>query len=264
MRFVDLFCGIGGFHAALHRLGHECVFATDIDKHAAETYELNWGKPGGFDVNCDIRSVLDEIPEMDIICAGFPCQPFSTAGRREGTSDNRYLWKEMLRVIHEVGPTYVVAENVRGLVSWSEGMVFDTVCADLEAAGYEVLPCLLPAAGVGAPHKRDRVWFVAYANHERGGHQRGHLLGKEEAQWLQEWDNGAQSVHADVPDEGSRLRGWDGTPDVPPFCGRDDGLSRELDGITFPKWRKLSLKAYGNAIVPHVALQIFKAIESLR
>ena len=71
MRFVDLFCGIGGFHAALHRLGHECVFATDIDKHAAETYELNWGKPGGFDVNCDIRSVLDEIPEMDIIVQVF-------------------------------------------------------------------------------------------------------------------------------------------------------------------------------------------------
>ena len=80
MRFVDLFCGIGGFHAALHRLGHECVFATDIDKAAAETYELNWGKPGGFDVHRDIREVLEEIPEMDVICAGFPCQPFSIAG----------------------------------------------------------------------------------------------------------------------------------------------------------------------------------------
>ena len=74
MRFVDLFCGIGGFHAALHRLGHKCVFATDIDKFAAETYEANWGKPGGFDVHCNIRDALENIPPMDIICAGFPCQ----------------------------------------------------------------------------------------------------------------------------------------------------------------------------------------------
>ena len=78
MRFADLFCGIGGFHAALDRLGHECVFATDIDKHAASVYEMNWGKPGGFDVHCDIREVIDEIPEMDIICAGFPCQPLAS------------------------------------------------------------------------------------------------------------------------------------------------------------------------------------------
>ena len=71
MRFADLFCGIGGFHAALHQMGHECVFATDIDKHAAEVFEANWGKPGGFDVLSDIRDVIDDIPEMDIICAGF-------------------------------------------------------------------------------------------------------------------------------------------------------------------------------------------------
>ena len=89
MRFVDLFCGIGGFHAALERLGHECVFATDIDKHAAEVYETNWGKPGGFDGNCDSRQVIDEIPSRDIICAGFPCQPYSIAGLRKGLKDDR-------------------------------------------------------------------------------------------------------------------------------------------------------------------------------
>ena len=87
MRFVDLFCGIGGFHAALSRLGHECVFATDIDADAAAVYEMNYGRPGGYPVHTDIRSVIDDIPPMDIICAGFPCQAFSKSGHQKGFRD---------------------------------------------------------------------------------------------------------------------------------------------------------------------------------
>ena len=97
MRFVDLFCGIGGFHAALHRLGHDCVFATDIDAHAATVYEANWGRPGGFPVHCDIRKIIDDIPPMDIICAGFPCQPFSKSG----------VLKKVLETKHE-GPCSMI------------------------------------------------------------------------------------------------------------------------------------------------------------
>ena len=197
---------------------------------------------------------------VDILTGGFPCQPYSLAGKRKGKEDDRHLWPEMLRVIRECSPTWVVGENVRGLVNWSEGLVFDAVCTDLESEGYEVVPCLLPAAGVGAPHKRDRIWFVAYTNHQRNSDGCGEIPGAQKAQRLQEWDYSAQPGNADANQNRSRIRGWEGFPDVAPFCGGDDGLSKELDGVTFSKWRRESIKAYGNAIVPQVALQIFKAI----
>lgn len=95
-----------------------------------------------------------------ILTGGFPCQPFSHAGRRKGTSDDRYLWPEMFRVIQLYKPTWVIAENVRGLVTWNEGMVLEQVCSDLEGEGYEVQPLIIPAVAVGAPHRRDRVWII--------------------------------------------------------------------------------------------------------
>jgi DNA (cytosine-5)-methyltransferase 1 len=100
---------------------------------------------------------------IDILTGGFPCQPYSSAGKRLGKEDERHLWPHMLRAIQEIEPTYVVGENVRGLTNWNGGVVFEEVCADLESCGYEVQPILLPACAVGAPHRRDRVWFVAYS-----------------------------------------------------------------------------------------------------
>jgi DNA (cytosine-5)-methyltransferase 1 len=102
--------------------------------------------------------------KIDILTGGFPCQPYSLAGKRLGKEDDRHLWPEMLRVIREVKPTWVVGENVYGLVNWSGGLVFDEVQTDLEREGYEVQAFILPACGVDAPHKRERVWFVAHAN----------------------------------------------------------------------------------------------------
>jgi DNA (cytosine-5)-methyltransferase 1 len=102
--------------------------------------------------------------KIDILTGGFPCQPYSTAGKRLGKEDDRHLWPEMLRAIREIQPRYVVGENVSGLVNWNGGMVFDEVQADLEAQGYEVRPFILPACAVNAPHRRDRVWFVAYSD----------------------------------------------------------------------------------------------------
>src|SRR5690554_2104659 len=101
--------------------------------------------------------------DLDIVCGGFPCQPYSLAGKRKGKDDDRHLWPEMLRVIREVQPTWVIGENVPGLVNWSEGVVFEEVQSDLEVEGYEVQSFVLPAASVGAPHRRDRVWIVAYS-----------------------------------------------------------------------------------------------------
>lgn len=104
---------------------------------------------------------------IDIVTGGFPCQPFSVAGEQQGTEDPRYLWPEMFRGIREIAPRWAVCENVYGLVSWNGGLVFDKVQTDLESIGYEVAKYVLPAAGVNAPHRRDRVWFVAF-NAESG------------------------------------------------------------------------------------------------
>ena len=100
--------------------------------------------------------------QCDILTGGFPCQPYSVAGKRLGKEDERHLWPHMLRAIREIKPAWVVGENVSGLISWNGGMVFDEVQTDLENEGYEVIPFVLPACGVDAPHKRDRVWFIAY------------------------------------------------------------------------------------------------------
>ena len=106
-----------------------------------------------------------DIGAIDIITGGFPCQPYSVAGKQKGTNDDRYLWPEMFRVIREVQPTFVIAENVKGLVNIQDGMVFETVCSDLESEGFEVQTFIIPAAGIGAPHKRERVWIVGYSEH---------------------------------------------------------------------------------------------------
>lgn len=105
-----------------------------------------------------------ENQDLTILTGGFPCQPFSHAGRRQGTSDDRYKWPDMFAVIRNVRPDWVIAENVRGLVTWNEGMVLETVCADLESEGYEVQPIVIPAVAIGAPHRRDRVWIIAHTN----------------------------------------------------------------------------------------------------
>ena len=100
---------------------------------------------------------------IDLVTGGFPCQPFSQAGKRRGTDDDRYLWPEMLRVIRLAEPRWVVAENVRGLLTMQNGMVFEQVCADLENSGYEVQSFIIPAVALNAPHRRDRIWFIAHA-----------------------------------------------------------------------------------------------------
>ena len=129
MRFVDLFCGIGGFHSGLQRLGHECIFASDIDQSAAQTYELNWGKPGGFNVHSDIRKVIDDVPAMDIICAGFPCQPFSKSGSQKGFHDKTRgtLFHDICYLTEKHRPSILFLENVPNLVSHDSGNTFKVI-----------------------------------------------------------------------------------------------------------------------------------------
>lgn len=144
-------------------MGWENVMHCEIDPFCNRV--MNHHFPNSYQHE-DIRTTNFTIwrGRIDLLTGGFPCQPYSAAGKRQGTADNRHLWPEMLRAIREIQPTWIVPENVRGLINWSKGMVFEQVQIEMEAEGYEVLPFLLPACGVNAPHRRDRIWLVAYAN----------------------------------------------------------------------------------------------------
>lgn len=199
------------------------------------------------------RARGDQEPEMVIVTGGFPCQPFSQAGRRSGTSDNRYKWPEMFSVIRHVRPDWVIAENVRGLATWNDGLVLETVCADLESEGYEVQPLIIPACAVGAPHRRDRVWIVAYHKCARWG-----------AEQRPEQSTGqiCRQSHGDR-DGTDWNRDWREVAFATCHDGVDDGLPRWMDGtpISPARHRRERLKACGNAIVPQVAMALFRAIK---
>lgn len=162
MKHLDLFSGIGGFALAAQWAGLETVQFVEIEDYAQRVLKQSWPN---VPVHGDIRT-FDGRPfsgQIFLLTGGFPCQPFSVAGKRKGTADTRFLWPEMLRVIGEVKPKFVLAENVPGLLSQENGMVFEHCLSDLESQGYEVEPILAPACGVGALHKRERVWIVAHS-----------------------------------------------------------------------------------------------------
>jgi DNA (cytosine-5)-methyltransferase 1 len=325
MRHGSLFSGIGGFDLAAEWCGWENVFHCEWNTFGQKVLKHHF--PNSISYN-DITKTDFTIHKgtIDIISGGFPCQPYSSAGKRLGKEDERHLWPEMLRAIREIQPSWVVGENVRGLTNWNGGLVFDEVQTELEAEGYEVLPFLLPACAVNAPHRRDRIWFVAYSRKLRleqcensrkmeGGQRQISENGSKSTLQLKTNGNTSNATNTDcnglnqcnsayeisttdrrinalsninesngngnITDTKNerleRLRGekggyskfyrgqnglqkWENFPTQPPICGGDDGLPKELDNITFSKWRNESIKAYGNAIVPQVAYQIFKSI----
>jgi DNA (cytosine-5)-methyltransferase 1 len=158
----SLFSGIGGFDLAAEWMGWENVFHCEWNEFGKKILKYYWPNAISYE---DITQTDFTIHrgKIDILTGGFPCQPYSTAGKRLGTEDDRHLWPEMLRAIREIKPRFIVAENVSGIVSWNGGLVFHEVQTDMENEGYEVQAIILPAAAVNAPHRRDRVWFVAHA-----------------------------------------------------------------------------------------------------
>jgi DNA (cytosine-5)-methyltransferase 1 len=162
MNHLALFNGIGGFQLAASWVGWNNVAHVEIDSFCNKVVAYHFPESQCF---TDIKQFNGKPfrNTIDIISGGFPCQPYSAAGKRLGTADDRHLWPSMRRVISEIQPSWVVGENVRGLTNWNGGLVFDQVQADLEAEGYEVLPFLLPACAVNAPHRRDRIWFIAHS-----------------------------------------------------------------------------------------------------
>jgi len=297
MKHGSLFSGIGGFDLAAEWMQWENVFHCEWNKFGQQVLKYYW--PQSISYN-DITKTDFTIHRgrIDILTGGFPCQPYSTAGKRRGKDDERHLWPEMLRAIREIQPRWVVGENVRGLVNWNGGLVFDEVQTDLEAQGYEVQPFILPACGKDAPHRRDRVWFVAYSDKCNDGRRTTKDEGESGKERLQKRNSireltQSSEVFGDATDTDSARfqkerteqqttrieqhgelernaadteieisrRTWQNFPTESPICGGNDGLPKELDGITFSKWRRESIKAYGNAIVPQVALRIFEAIQ---
>jgi DNA (cytosine-5)-methyltransferase 1 len=245
MTHASLFSGIGGFDLAAEWIGWDNIFHCEWNPFGQRVLAHHFPNSKSYN---DITKTDFTIHrgQIDVLSGGFPCQPYSMVGKRLGKEDERHLWPEMLRTIKEVKPTWVVGENVLGIVNWGGGVVFNDVQTDLENQGYEVQTYILPACSQNAPHRRDRVFFVAYSN-------KIGLSAKMEN----------RKLARDIGFTFSNKRdAWDSFPTQPFICGGDDGLPKELDSISISKYKKESIMAYGNAIVPQVVYEIFKAIQS--
>ena len=282
MTHGSLFSGIGGFDLAAEWMGWENVFHCEWMPFPRQVLKYHFPNSISYE---DITKTDFTIHKgtIGLLSGGFPCQPYSSAGKRLGKEDSRHLWPEMLRAIHEIEPTYIVGENVRGLTNWNGGVVFEEVCVDLENCGYEVQPILLPACSIGAPHRRDRIWFVAYTNITRCENRSKQHRGKQAqgregkyctCRYCYRIITNSESIGQEYALENGELEGrrfrksnkrniWDTFPSQSPICGGDDGIPTKLDNITIPKWRTESIKGYGNAIVPQLAYQIFKVIQHM-
>jgi DNA (cytosine-5)-methyltransferase 1 len=163
LRTLDLFSGIGGFSLGLESTGFfETIGFVEKDKFCQKVLKKHWSN---INIEEDIRNVKGEKYQADVVTGGFPCQPFSVAGKRKSTADDRYLWDEMLRVIRETKPRWVIGENVEGIVNINEGMVLRQVLNDLENEGFKSQCIIIPASGIGAWHQRKRIWILGYSEH---------------------------------------------------------------------------------------------------
>ena len=158
LKVLDLFSGIGGFSLGLESLGQfETIAFCEKDKFCQKVLKKNFPN---ITIEGEIRDVKGEKYKADVVTGGFPCQPFSVAGKRKGTDDDRYLWDETIRVVRECKPKYFIGENVEGIINIQEGMVLRQVQTDLEKEGFEVQCLIIPASGIGAWHQRKRVWII--------------------------------------------------------------------------------------------------------
>jgi DNA (cytosine-5)-methyltransferase 1 len=282
-RMLDLFAGIGGFSLAGEAMGWETAAFVEWDNYCKKVLKKNYSNTP---IYGDIRKFKYEkekqkIGPIDIICGGFPCQPFSTAGKRKGTKDDRYLWPEMLRVIREVKPAWVVGENVPGIISMDGGKVLEKICLDLESEGYAVQPFIIPALAVGAWHRRNRIWIIAHNEGERFNEKRENInrptqrIAGGDMQPLT--NTNSQGLPESVRGQLKSFSEKNESPQGCKHCGISSArewwkigwtkvatwLCRNYDGI--PAWvhrhRTNRLKALGNSVVPEVVYEIFKIIE---
>lgn len=292
------FSGIGAPEVAAEMLGWENVFHCEINPFGRKVLDYYFPKAKSYEdiTRTDFSEWRDQVT---VLTGGFPCQPFSYAGKRRGSEDDRYLWPFMLRCIEQVRPRWFVGENVAGITTMAfpgedvkvgeqtdlfgscdevyekhERYVLDEICQSLERAGYSVQPMLIPACAVGAPHRRDRVFIVAHRLTEDSLHS-GQLHGCDEEQ-------GSERNIGNIGARGSERicsgtqgladaegllpeNRWRTFPSVSPVYRGNDGLPFPVDHLTIPfsEWKRESLKAYGNAIVPQVMYEIFRCIDEI-
>jgi len=269
LRVLDLFSGIGGFSLGLERTGgFETVAFCEYEDFPRRVLAKHWP-----DVPCfpDVRELKgsDIDGPVDVICGGYPCQPFSTAGQRRGKEDDRHLWPEFNRLVAELRPTWVIGENVAGHIS----MGLDDVLSDLEGQGYACRAFVIPACAVNAPHRRDRVWTVANRSQlQRNGS--GEHWQPSERQVPQSGKRGGKKPLADA--ERSRQSGQR-KPVIASDCEtQGKGKADHAVAVSKPgKWcaepnvgrvangvprRVDRLKALGNAVVPQIPEMIGYAI----
>lgn len=247
-KFIDLFCGIGGFHQAMSSLGGECVFASDIDKSCRESYEVNYGIKAHGDITAIAAS---EIPQFDVLCAGFPCQSFSKAGNRRGIDDARgTLFFDILRIAKEHKPKYMLLENVRNLASHDNGRTWKVIRDSLRGIGYSVPqnPVIFSPHQIGIPQHRERVFimcrrkdlgdvvdFVYKPDGERecsvnsildtkGVHLKPYMLSESEIELINIWNEFIQNIKAPLPG-------------FPVWADRLKQLDPSEDLDSLPKWK---------------------------
>ena len=272
LKLLDLFSGIGGFSLGLESTGFfETIGFVEKDKFCQKVLKKHWNN---INIEEDIRNVKGEKYQADVVTGGFPCQPFSVAGKRKSTADDRYLWDEMLRVIRETKPRWVIGENVEGIVNINEGMVLRQVLNDLENEGFKSQCIIIPASGIGAWHQRKRIWILAYSNNNGSYRSQGNATKQSSNE-----QKDRLSFRDDKDVSNSNIKGlerhrdeyelreakqeknfiWssnDGTKESwwqikSRICGVPNGVSYELD-----KDRSNRIKALGNSIVPQIARQI--------
>jgi DNA (cytosine-5)-methyltransferase 1 len=243
VRFGSLFSGIGGLDLGLEMAGMECSWMVEVDNFGSQILKHHWPKA---EMYGDIYTIDGkELESVDLICGGFPCQPVSHTGKRAGTADERWLWGEFARIIRQVKPRWVVAENVTGLLSTNSGRAFAEVLRDLAESGYDAVWDVFPAGGqggVGAPHRRKRIFIIAKLANSKRIRQQGSRTSRK-------WSS--SETYGERQTDNAFTVGIDNQWSVEPNVGRVAyGVPNRMD----------RLKALGNAVVPQVAKQIGEMI----
>lgn len=324
------FSGIGAPEIAAEMLGWTNAFYCEINPFGRSVLDYYFPNAESYEdiTKTDFSKWRGKI---DVLTGGFPCQPFSYAGKRRGSEDDRYLWPFMLRCIQQIRPTWFIGENVSGITTMvfpgqdvkvaSGGTIFEQteymarderyiieeICQQLEDIRYSVQPMLIPACAVGAPHRRDRVFFVAHRNVADTDSERqpsSTMQDRRERQTMDEQcenesltgtcRHGSERPTTDTKSKqgigyrleqretclskSSQFRGgdckddyflpenrWRAFPTVTPVYRGNDGFPFHVDDLTIPfsEWKRESLKAYGNAIVPQVMYEIFRGIDEI-
>ncbi|MTI61851.1 MAG: DNA cytosine methyltransferase [Firmicutes bacterium] len=238
MEFGSLFAGIGGIDLGFERAGMKCIWQIEKDEFCQKVLQKHWTDIPKYGDIYGVRG--DELGAAELVTGGFPCQPFSLAGKREGEKDGRYLWPEMLRIIENISPKWIVAENVGGILSIDGGNTINAICASLEAIGYEK-PAIFDFAAdaFGLSTMERHIWIVAKANGKR--RKRGEKKKDTEARQKQREFQGAYSGECDRSDL-SQTR----------FCRVSERVSDKVD--------RDRLKSLGNAVIPQMAEWIGRRI----